>query len=564
MTQTTLWLLPLLLGSLFGIVSALKMGWRWSWGVVVQHGIVFAIAISGLYFIPKWDWLCAYLGWGFMLGYTVVARTFLTKMTQALGLLRTTQAISKARLLCFIMWGPPGRFWLDLAYMINCYLRGDIKSANFLYKKWTEFGLPKSISDSLTAYAMIGLIVMRDWHGAVEKYEEARSRYEAELAAGKKNIRFPFQIAMPAMRAFAELRRFSEARQALLLADLPAVSYGRESLETLFLSYFALLGAEEDSNELLDSMKGNKAALPEHARLYWQARCASERQYYELAILMLEASLRITPEKDTAWRSRTQYQIKLNQENIELGIVREPNPVEDAEKTEAAKTGRQVMKRCLAVSEILNSRTPPTAVRFLTGVISVMFIYSYYPFLLNEKTSFAFNFGYLSGPLLMSGQWWRLISYLFLHGSISHLMMNLFGLVWFGRFVENIFGTWRFLAIFVLSGVLSGALQVIMSSPDDKAVGASGAILGIFGAGLAATLRLKNVLPKQIRRQELSWMIALAVTQLVFDQVVNFLYPGSENVRDAVHIAAAAHFGGMLSGFVLGWTLALRKLGTEE
>ena len=136
MTQTTLWLLPLALGSLFGMVGAMKRSWRWSWGIIIQHGIVLAIALCGLFILPSWDWLCAYAGWAFMLTYTVVARSLLAKMIQALGLLRTDQAISIARFLRLLHWGPPGRFWLDLAYMINFYLKHDTVQSESIYKKW--------------------------------------------------------------------------------------------------------------------------------------------------------------------------------------------------------------------------------------------------------------------------------------------------------------------------------------------------------------------------------------------------------------------------------------------
>jgi membrane associated rhomboid family serine protease len=565
MTQTTLWLLPLVLGALFGIVTALKMGFAWSRGLIAQHSIVLIIALVGLYFLPDWDWLFAWLGWLFMLSYTVGARLLLVKMTQALGLLRLDQAISKARQLRFLLWGPPGQFWLDLANLINFYLRHDTRSADTIYKKWQDFGLPRPISDSLAAYAMLGLLVMRDWQTAAEKYEETRRRYEEEKASGKKDARFPYQVAVPAIRALNELGRYAEARDALVLCDLAACGYSRESLETIFLSFFAMIGSEIDLDNLVKTMKCSKAFLPEHARLYWQARCAAEAGNYEKSLAIFAESLRKTPEKDTAWRERTQYQIELARQKM-LSGPGQPDGQPDLlaeEKGRSAATARELMKRCFAVSDILASRKPPHAVRVLTCCISVMFFCSCYPYLMNENTSFVYNFGYLSGDLVLSGQWWRLLTYLFLHGGISHLAMNLFGLVWFGRFVENIYGSRRFLVIFFVSGILSGALQMLISQ-SDRAVGASGAILGVFGAGIAAMLRLKQVLPAGVRRRELGWMLALAVTQLVFDQVVNFLFPVSEAAHNAVRIAAAAHFGGMVSGFALGWILPMKKLDTDK
>ncbi len=568
MTQITLWLLPLLLGSAFGIYSSIKVGIRWSWGVLIQHALVMLIAILGLTTLSKWDWICAYLGWGLLLSFTVITRMLLMKMTQSLGLLRCQQAISTARLMRFIMWGPPGKFWLDLAYMIDFYLKSDIKSANEIYTRWQEFKLPKNIAESLSAYAMLGLLVMRDWEATIAKYVEAKARYENDLKSKKKDLRFPSQVAIPAIRAYNETGRYKESAQALLLADLPSSSYGRDSLETIFLSHFALLGSLEDLDEVLKSMKGNKSALPKHAQLYWQARCYSARHEYEEAVRLFSESLKITPEKDSAWRERTQVLLQHNQEILRSANIPALEPETIKDRADAARSARAVMDQCLAISEILNSRKAPIAVRVLTGVISICFICMFSPLLLGDKSylsisKFFYDYCILDSQSVMNGQWWRLLSYQFMHGGASHLFMNLFGLVWFGRYVENLFGSKNLLIIFFASGVLSGLAQVIMD-PEGRAVGASGAIMGIFGAGLAATIRLKNVLPKSVRKHELSWMIALAVTQLIFDQVVNFLFPANGSQQNAVRIAAAAHFGGMISGFAIGWILPLRKMGRSE
>lgn len=564
MTQVTLWLLPLVVGSIFGIANALKAGIRWSWGVIIQHCIVMIIALLGLSVLSKWDWLCAYIGWGYLLGFTVFARVVLMKMTQALGLLRCEQAIKQARILRFVLWGPPGKFWVDLTYMINFAVQGDTKSANAIFEKWRRFGLPKSVADSLSAYAMIAHLVVRDWEATVQKYNETKARYQKEIASKKKEVRFPFQIAVTAVRAFNELGRYREAAEALQMADLPSSNYGRDSLETIFLSYFALLGASQDLNNVLESMSKSKTALPEHARLFWQARCAAEQGDLEGAIRIFAESLRKTPEKDTAWRERTQYQMKLCQERLLSEQISYPSV--EQERLAAATVGREILSKCLVISEIMNSRRAPMAVRVLTGVISIVFICCFSPYYFGDKSyleisNFAFTYGVLSSEIF-KGEWWRLVSYLFLHGGLSHLFMNLFGLVWFGRFVENIFGTANFLIIFLGSGILSGLTQVLMD-PSGQAVGASGAVLGVFGAGLAAMLRLKNVVPRQIRNNELSWMLALAVTQLLFDQIVNFLFPAREGAHEAIRIAAAAHFGGMVSGFGFGCLLPMKKVGSQ-
>lgn len=557
--------------------------------MVLQHLIVLLIALCGLLFFPKYDSICAFMGWSLLLSYTVIARLIVGKMGQALSLLRSMQAIKYARILSFLVWGPPGKFWLDISYMVNFYVREDSKQAEAVYARWQQKKLPKSIADILSSYAMIGLLLSRDWQLVISKYEESMERFERDLRVSKKkDARFPAPIAIPAIRAYCELSCFEKAKKALVIADLPSANYSRDSLETLFLAYFALLGSQEDLEKILAAMKANRSALPEHARLYWQGRCFQATGNYEASILSLAESLRLTPESDSAWRERTVAQMKHSQELLQSR--QEPSePSEQAqqaeadekppepgaarmsenekERLEAIKEGRLSRQRCIAVSEILASKKPPQAARVLTALISVTFVCCFSPYIFGDKSFlnisiFAFNWGVLDGRLVLAGQWWRLISYQFLHGGLSHLFMNIFALIWFGRYVEGIFGSARFLIIYFGSGIFSGLAQILVD-PNGQAVGASGSILGVFGAGFAATLRLKEVLPAQLRRHELSWMIALALTQLLFDQLVNFLFPAQPG-REAVRIAAAAHFGGMLSGFLLGWLLPMPKLGTDQ
>src|SRR5262249_55067500 len=145
-----------------------------------------------------------------------------------------------------------------------------------------------------------------------------------------------FQVAVPAIRAFNELGRYDDSCEALTLADLPGSNYGKDALETIFLSYFALLGQEDELNQVLASMATSKGALPEHARLYWQGRCYAERKEYEKAIRMYAESLRKTPEKDAAWRERTQYQLQENQQKLLEG----PPLIDEKQQEERARAGK--------------------------------------------------------------------------------------------------------------------------------------------------------------------------------------------------------------------------------
>ncbi len=74
---------------------------------------------------------------------------------------------------------------------------------------------------------------------------------------------------------------------------------------------------------------------------------------------------------------------------------------------------------------------------------------------------------------------WTLITSIFLHGSLEHLMYNLFALALFGIILENVIGTRKFLVLFFISGLIA---SIISSFFYNSALGASGAIYGILGA----------------------------------------------------------------------------------
>ena len=91
--------------------------------------------------------------------------------------------------------------------------------------------------------------------------------------------------------------------------------------------------------------------------------------------------------------------------------------------------------------------------------------------------------GALFGPLVADGEWWRLITTAFLHAGLLHLVFNMLALWWFGRILEGSLGHWRFLGLYIASA-LAGSAGALLLSPDTPTVGASGAVFGIFGAGL--------------------------------------------------------------------------------
>jgi membrane associated rhomboid family serine protease len=111
---------------------------------------------------------------------------------------------------------------------------------------------------------------------------------------------------------------------------------------------------------------------------------------------------------------------------------------------------------------------------------------------LTNSYSELFIRGALFGPAVANGEWYRLVTCAFLHGSVLHILFNMLMLWWFGRPLEHLLGRARFLAIYFVS-ILAGSAGALLITPDRPTIGASGAVFGILGAGLVLERNNINV-----------------------------------------------------------------------
>ncbi len=91
----------------------------------------------------------------------------------------------------------------------------------------------------------------------------------------------------------------------------------------------------------------------------------------------------------------------------------------------------------------------------------------------------------LYGPLVQSGEYWRLFTVALVHGGLTHLFFNMFSLLVLGNPVEAAFGKARLLVIFLVSLLTGSLASIYLNSGPHVSVGASGAIFGLFGAFIA-------------------------------------------------------------------------------
>jgi membrane associated rhomboid family serine protease len=147
------------------------------------------------------------------------------------------------------------------------------------------------------------------------------------------------------------------------------------------------------------------------------------------------------------------------------------------------------------------------------------------------------------------GEFWRLLTAVFLHDGWWHLFLNMFVLQSFGRHVERLVGSVRFLALFLAAG-LGGSLFFQATSTAGLAVGASGAVAGVVGAFLVVWARFTSRSVAGARLRLLASFAFVVLGDLAFGYLIHHLQP-------RVGIAVSAHFGGLVTGAALGHAFAI-------
>lgn len=180
---------------------------------------------------------------------------------------------------------------------------------------------------------------------------------------------------------------------------------------------------------------------------------------------------------------------------------------------------------------VRSSSLPPPATGILLAIILLVFAFMYrdgHGNVLNVSNLF----GVEDPKMIRDGQWWRLITPIFLHGGIPHVTVNCLSLYWLGGPMERIYGTRRYLIIFLFAGIAGNVLSYFLL--PEPSLGASGALFGLVGAGLVFPMRYRSLMDERARKSILSQLIFVTVINLGF----SFL-PG---------IDKWAHFGGLLGG----------------
>ena len=154
------------------------------------------------------------------------------------------------------------------------------------------------------------------------------------------------------------------------------------------------------------------------------------------------------------------------------------------------------------------------------------------------------------GPLTASGQWWRLLTCVFVHGGLLHIAFNMWCLWDLGRLAESVYGHWTFAAVYLIAG-LAASLTSVVWNPVILSVGASGAIFGIAGALIASFYLGEFSLPRAAMTGMLRSVVMFVGYNLFFGAVI----ARTDN---------AAHVGGLIMGLLLGALIAKVAPGHDD
>jgi membrane associated rhomboid family serine protease len=154
-----------------------------------------------------------------------------------------------------------------------------------------------------------------------------------------------------------------------------------------------------------------------------------------------------------------------------------------------------------------------------------------------RSTEVLVAFGGRVSESVADGAWWRLVSCIFLHGDLMHLVFNLVALLILGRICEAIYGPARFLGLFLFSGICGSLLS--HAGGNALAVGASGSVFGLMGAAIVWGLWHRAALPLALTRLTGRGLLPWALLNLGLGLAI----PRIDNL---------GHLGGLLGGLLVG------------
>jgi len=334
---------------------------------------------------------------------------------------------------------------------------------------------------------MVFMLLKRQW-------EEAAQLYDREGGVGLATA--SPAVASYMVRAFMELDRFEEAGRCQ-----EALEYGKAAADAevaalvnqarlVFLSHLGLAGELE---KLQESHIGFPPGMSAEGRMVW------------LAVALARAGELQAAQK--VWQAVARREDDLPQEaaGALMRLEQPPPPLQEEHLTdELAALARRVLANARAYGSVPRLRGSLVRLAPVTFVLMALLALVHVWVELAGGSTDGWTLSRFGGNLVaatLGGEPWRLITSMFLHAGILHLLVNGYALFMLGRFGEQLFGSARLWIIYLVAGVAGSATSAVFGETSRLSVGASGAIFGLLGAVIMGMARSRGHYPEHWRRQ---------------------------------------------------------------
>lgn len=234
--------------------------------------------------------------------------------------------------------------------------------------------------------------------------------------------------------------------------------------------------------------------------------------------------------------------ISLQNNCIIIDLISRKIQISDNSMEPIANQIASIMDQTTKNAKAHNTRENAIVTYTIIGINILMFILSAIlsRSIMDININVLVNLGAKYNPAIEHGQWFRLVTCMFLHGGLIHIAANMYSLYCVGPMIENLYGKTKYIAIYLVSGIISSLFSFLFS--PSVSIGASGAIFGLLGVVLVFAIKERKRVGKNFFMN-----IASVVALNLF---IGLSVPGIDNF---------AHLGGLLSGITLGTLVSLHK-----
>jgi membrane associated rhomboid family serine protease len=532
------------------IVRLSLAGGRWYLAYQFQLGFIALLALAGAVFdnVPL-----AFLAWALFAVFVLLPTAMLSRASRLLAAGQVKGAAQMWRGAALFLWGKLGHRYGQYGHLFSTAFDSNPEEVEQQIDQMLAAPQPAPLRSSLLAFKFLIYSLRHDWQKAVSFFESVSKWGSSEAALGAQ---------LQAARAYAELGNFPEAIG--LLNRVLAEPQSFRLRQAVFLTQTSIFSLAGDLDRLKQFFRRNRRLLrqlPAAFESYWLGRCHMARGERSEAALALQEAREVIPRHHTRWRDAVDSRLLKLEEATEL----KPLGFAQSEPYERALAMLEETKeRNWEIKALLDLLRPAPAMTILA--LLLILVHAVQPVLVElVGRRFGRNvdaqvilslFANRSDSVIVGGEYWRLLSALFLHAGWMHLCLNAAVLVAFGSAIERLWGRTRAVLLFVAAGIggnwLSAYLGVRFGDGVTESVGASGGVFGLLAGYWLSAISVH--LPKH-RRFKLQ-LIVLVSLIILTDISIGLLTTNEPfALFIGAHIDNWAHIGGLVVGLALGWFL---------